>query len=208
MRPIFMTQSELTANFLYDPTDGVFIAQAERPAWLQDVDVAALSPLQRSLLVIDGTVTKFLEAYALEPVAIRCLEQNVETSSVENTWLATDVGQAYLHRHSVLIGEKTGRLYAYAESLIRQDRLTASMQQGLENEPGGLGRILIASEAETRREGLWFGRERIHDLPADVAVLCEGDFLSRTYRVISGQVPLMMITERFPFNAAGISPVS
>jgi len=47
---------------------------------------------------------------------------------------------------------------------------------------------------------LWFGRERLAEAPDRVASACDGDFLSRTYRVIADGRPLMMVTERFPLK--------
>ena len=72
------------------------------------------------------------------------------------------------------------------------------MRERLDTEGEGLGRILLDQKAETRREVLWYGRERVDDLPPGVRREYRGDFLSRTYRVIAGARPLMMITERFP----------
>ncbi len=53
---------------------------------------------------------------------------------------------------------------------------------------------------ESRREGLWYGRERPATLPPAVAALTPPDFLTRTYRVSAASQPLMVITERFPWS--------
>ena len=63
----------------FDPFAGFFLAQAERPAGLEAVIAAELTPLQRALLVIDGTVTTFLEAWVLEPVLVTRLWQRPRT---------------------------------------------------------------------------------------------------------------------------------
>jgi chorismate-pyruvate lyase len=62
-----------------------------------------------------------------------------------------------------------------------------------------LGRILDASEAETRREILWYGRERVKDLPWDPESEGE-DFLTRTYRIILAGEPILLIKEHFPLG--------
>jgi chorismate-pyruvate lyase len=193
-------QSDPIQNTAFDPADGVFIAQDSRPATLGDVSVGSLSPFVRALLIIDGTVTKYIEAYTNEPVAVLRLEQTGSALGDDHQWLDAPRGARIIHRQSMLVGDQTGCLRAYAESLIVVERLSPAMQKGLDSEPGGLGKILFDSGIETRREGLWFGREQLTDLPGPVAELCDGDFLTRTYRVIAGGVPLMMITERFPFN--------
>ena len=193
-------QSDSMQNTAFDPADGVFIAQDSRPATLGDVSVGSLSPFVRALLIIDGTVTKYIEAYTNEPVAVLRLEQTGSALGDDHQWLDAPRGARIIHRQSMLVGDQTGCLRAYAESLIVVERLSPAMQKGLDSEPGGLGKILFDSGIETRREGLWFGREQLTGLPGPVAELCDGDFLTRTYRVIAGGVPLMMITERFPFN--------
>lgn len=183
---------------VFDPSQGLFVAQDERPGALSDVRLDTLSPLLRALLVIDGTVTKFLEAYTLEPIDILRLDQTTANLTQADSWLDAPVGAALVHRFTVLVGRESDRLYVYAESRIMFDRLSTSMQAGLEVERGGLGKILLDSAAETRREGLWYGAETRSDLRPEVAQRCDGAFVTRAYRVIANGMPLMMITERFP----------
>ena len=45
-------------------------AQASRPPELGELDLRTPTPLQRALLVLDGTVTKFIEAYTMKPLDI------------------------------------------------------------------------------------------------------------------------------------------
>ncbi len=51
-------------------------AQASRPPELDELDLRTLTPFQRALLVLDGTVTKFIEAYTMEPLDIIRLAQD------------------------------------------------------------------------------------------------------------------------------------
>ena len=182
----------------FDPTRDVFIAQSNRPAGIPDISLDILTPFQRALLVIDGTVTSFIEAYRMERVKIEKLGQEFRMMHEGHQWLELPAGGRVLERRVMLTGTDSGCLYADAKSLIVFERLPVDMQEGLDNEPRGLGRILLDSDVETRREGLWYGRETIGDLPAAVAGLHDGEFLSRTYRIITGHLPLMAITERFP----------
>ena len=71
----------------YNPLDGVMLAQASRPPVLEALDLQALSPFQRALLVLDGTVTKFIEAYTLEPLEIIRLAQDQHKLSHADPWL-------------------------------------------------------------------------------------------------------------------------
>jgi len=185
----------------FDPTARVFVAMGSRPAGLTDVDPARLSPLLRALLTIDGTVTQFLESYQAEPVQVELIDQQACTAGAAAAWLACDEDAAALHRRSVLVGSKSSRLYAFAESVIVTSRLAPGMHEGLQAEPGGLGKIILDSALETRREALWFGGEpAARELPPQVQLYEPTGFLTRSYRIFAGGHPMMQITERFPWT--------
>jgi len=169
---------------------------------LKDVDAAALSPLMRALLVVDGTVTKILEAFFLEPVRIQRLAQSVESITDGCNWLEATAGDDVMHRKVTMIGAISGRVYAFAESRIMQDRLSQRVQRRLEETELSLGRILLEDNAETRRECLWYGRECVTDVPETFVEYSGHEFVCRTYRIIAGGRPLMVITEHFPADVA------
>lgn len=184
----------------FDPVADSFIAQDERPAGLLPIDVSALSPYQRSLLVIDGTVTRFIEAYWLEAVRVQRIAQEELRLAADERWLGLAAGTPVIRRQVLLLGRDSGRLFAWADTLLAVARLQGGLRQGLERDDGGLGRILIDTGAETRREGLWCGCEQPRGLPAAVAGLHAGRWLVRSYRVIAQGQALMRITERFPLG--------
>ena len=76
------------------------------------------------------------------------------------------------------------------------------MEERLADENFGIGRILLDSAAEMRRECLWYGVERPAHLPKPMADHDGKPLVSRSYRVIQSGRPLMMITERFPADIA------
>jgi len=186
----------------FDPTEGRFVAQSSRPADWVDVNPAALQPLIRVLLVVDGTVTKILEAYFGEGIEVRRIGQSVEVLEEADEWLEAKRGEQIVVRSVMLVGRDTGRFYTYAKSRIVLSRLSARMQDGLDDKLIGLGRILLDAAAEVRRECLWYGRERLAALPDEMHGhgRCDSDFVSRSYRVIAHAYPLMIITERFPLD--------
>ena len=201
-----MTAQQQISDTRFDPAFGVFVAQDSKPAGLGSIDLKALSPLLRSLLLIDGTVTKFLEAYLLEPVGVIRLEQanrilDQDDLGQQDSWLQAPAGSDLIDRCVMLCGMESGRLLTYAESTIVTGRLTPAMLHSLgrESNTGGLGRILLESRLETRREALWFGQESpVARLHQQAAALYSGACLVRSYRIIVSDLPLMMITERFP----------
>jgi chorismate-pyruvate lyase len=189
----------------FDPAAGLFLAQDQRPAHITSVRPEELSPLMRSLLVIDGTVTTFLSAWALEPVTVQPLSQRATTLPVAGlpsagAWLDASAGTAVLERSVVLVGAQSHRLLSFAESVICTERLPPALRRGLLSGGLSLGQLLRLPGFESRREGLWYGREHLAVLPPAVAALTEPDFLTRTYRVSAGSQSLMLITERFPWH--------
>jgi chorismate-pyruvate lyase len=185
---------------LFDPLNDLFVAQFARPAGLSSVNLRALTPFQRALLVIDGTVTKFIEASVMEPVTVRIIGQDWRRLSAGHNWLEADEGMTVIAREVVLEGQHSGALYAHALSLIVPDRLPQAAQEQLTDNPGGLGRILLESRLESRREVLWYGREMSQNLPEAIRSRMPGGCLTRTYRIITGGRPVMLIHERFPLE--------
>lgn len=190
------TRDPLVSGF--DPIASVFVAQSARPAGVTPLNALELSAVQRALLVIDGTVTKFLEAWAMEPVAVLRFDQRLLRLETPEPGLAMPALAPVIRRRVMLQGERSGAFFAWADSLIVAEGLPAGIADALEADGGGLGRILLDSRVESRRECLWYGRDRPEDVPAAVAALWDGDFLVRAYRVIAGGRPIMLITERFP----------
>ncbi len=182
----------------FDPVKEMLTAQAERPAGLTSINLRTLSPFQRALLVIDGTVTKFLEAYTMERIEVIRLSQEITELAEDHRWLNAPRGTPVAARQVLIRGKYSHTFYAYAVSLIVLERLEPAIRKRLEQDGEGLGRILLDREIETRREVLWYGRERVKELPERVLKVSDGEFLTRAYRIIAGEEPTMLITERFP----------
>ena len=180
----------------------LFVAQDAKPENVKEISLARLTPFQRGLLVTDGTVTRFIEAYTLTPVEVELLQQTKQTLSTEHPWLQLPVGADVISRQVVLQTHSQDKsspiIHTYATSLIVPQRLPRSLLDGLTTDKQGLGRLLRRSGLEIRRELLWCGIETLTDLPPAVVHLEGGTFISRAYRVFSDQEPLMLINEKFP----------
>ncbi len=185
----------------FDPLSDLFVAQFAKPADLGVVNLRALSPFQRALLVIDGTVTKFIEAYTMEPVAVRILSHENRRLAADNAWLEAEAGMTVFARDVVIEGKYTGALHVHALSLVLPDRLPSGAVEQMEANPGGIGRILLESRLETRREVLWYGREAQGTLPPAIQSRMPGGCLSRTYRIMTSGRPVSLIHERFPLES-------
>ena len=199
MKTDIITQS---GTFINTRMKAHFVAQDDKPATLKKINLTRLTPFQRGLLVTDGTVTQFIEAYTLIPVEVTLLQQTKQTLSTENTWLQLPAGAEIISRQVVLQShsQETSSpiIHTYADSLIVTQRLPESILNGLESDKRGLGGLLRHSGLETRRELLWCGMEILTDLPPATKHLEGETFISRAYRVFADQEPLMLINEKFP----------
>ena len=190
----------MTTTDNFDPSADLFVAQSARPAEVHAINLRTLTPFQRALLVMDGTVTKFIEAYTMEPIDIVRLSQETRPLAVDHEWLKASRGTDVIVRQVLLQGKYSYTLYAYAVSLIVPSRLPEVTRQKLEVDGEGLGRILLAGEFETRREVLWYGKEHADQMPEAVRELADTEFISRTYRIIAAGQPVMLINEKFPYG--------
>lgn len=177
----------------FDPLADLMVGTGERPPGWAEINLRAIGPLFRALLVTDGTVTKFLEAVMMEPVKVTIASQSDLSLDRPHSELIAEAGCRLISREVTLVGARTGRHFADAASILVVDRLPDMVRDRLDDHPQGLGRILLESGLETRREVLWFGRE-----PSSRHGKGTAGRICRTYRIISGGLPLMLITESFP----------
>src|SRR5438270_10673249 len=89
------------------------------------------TPLQRILLVTDGTVTEILEAYTGESMRLVKLLEEVQTLGEPLETLKAQPGEEVLRRHILLQGKMSLTNYLYADSYIAIDRLDETLKNGL-----------------------------------------------------------------------------
>jgi chorismate-pyruvate lyase len=94
-----------------------------------------------------------------------------------------------MERKILLCGTSSGRVYAYAESVLVLDQLQSDKP---------LGRLWSEHKKETLKERMAMSRHPMGDLVAHFQTAPESDCLVRRYRVITGGQPIMTITEYFP----------
>jgi chorismate-pyruvate lyase len=171
---------------------------------LEDFDPHSLGLLQRIFLVSDGTLTDTLEAAFLEPVGIVKLAGGTAPATQRIDALNLEPGESVMDRRVLLYGENTKRNYVYAESQLAVDRLPEPFRRELIESDKPLGRLWWEHRLETWKELLTVARRPMGDLarhfPEPGAPPDRGErlILSRSYRLVSGGLPLMVITEYFP----------
>ena len=154
--------------------------------------LAGLPPFLRALLATDGTVTKILEAYFWEPVAVDTLAQDLMTAERDIPWVEVAAGDQVLIRQAQLRGTDSGKVYATAFSVIRTERIPPAFRQRLIDREIGIGVLIRDSGLESYREVMEVGASE-----ADTQATGE-DRVFRTYRIIIDGVPVILITETFP----------
>jgi chorismate-pyruvate lyase len=159
------------------------------------VPVANRSGLREALESTSGTVTNFLEQLVGESIDAEAHHQDIIGAPTSNH-LGVAPGEPLLQRAATLRGRRTGFSYVYAESIIVTSRLPTKFGLRLESSIDPIGRILDEMGIAVTRKNL---------VEPDGSVVCRpngamklGDYLlARTYRIDSGQTPLMVITEWF-----------
>lgn len=182
--------------------DDLFVAQDSRPTQVQPVDLSCLAPFDRGLLVIVGLVTQFIEASCLEPVAVIKLSQVRERLSIADPWLQAAPGDSIVRRRVILKGERSDRTYALGEAVIDPRRLPPSLEERLDTGDEGIGRLLRRTRIESHGELLWYG-QAVPDLPPELSGLGDRPWLTRTYRLLRGGEPMMVISEWFQKTPGG-----
>tara|TARA_Y100000766_G_C18845493_1_gene575450 strand:- start:762 stop:1349 length:588 start_codon:yes stop_codon:yes gene_type:complete len=164
------------------------------------MDMEALPPFLRTLLVTDGTVTKSLEAFFWENI-------KVEMRMQEQCWLTQDLpfinaktGEHALKRDVVLKGAKTSDIYAYATSYLLTGLLDEEVKQQMLGGKIGIGELLREIGLETYREIVDFGREVFNACIKENGEPEYVEAIYRTYVINIGGNPAIQITERFPIR--------
>lgn len=174
------------------------------------MDCAGLSPILRTLLTADGTVTEVLAAYFGEDVGVRVLSQVYrDYEGRRNRELDAPAGTRMLDRVIVLCGSASGRIYAAAGSRLIPHLLPPGMQEALLAEREPLGKLMLDHRLENFKEIVDCGRGPVSSAPplegscAEALGLTPTEAVAwRTYRVINRGRPVMSITEYFPEKLA------
>lgn len=163
-----------------------------------ELPIQSLPPFLRALLVTDGTVTKILEAFFWEPVEVQTLRQEFVAAERPIDWIQVRAHDEVMIRHARLRGTDSGRVYATAFSVIRTELIPETFRQRLIDREIGIGVLIRDSGLESYREVLEVGVEPVA-ATGDYAPAGD-DLVFRTYRIIIGREPVILITESFPLD--------
>jgi chorismate-pyruvate lyase len=164
------------------------------------MDMEALPPFLRTLLVTDGTVTKSLEAFFWENVSVEMRWQDQVWLTEPLPLLNAKLGDHAIKREVILRGKQSADIYAYATSFLRLDALSEQIKQQLIEGKIGIGELLREIGLETYREIVDFGREMYQVNKRESADVSYVETIYRTYIINIGGKPAIQITERFPYR--------
>ncbi len=172
---------------------------------IQEIEqrVGRLSPMQKVLIGTDGSVTNLLEMATGHPVTITTRVQDIIAADAGTAAaLEIEPGDEVNYRIVELKDSVTGKVLIYAVSRTPLRRLAPEFRQDLMRADIPIGRILRRHRIESRRE---ITDARIVPAGTDLARTfgvhrCES-MLSREYRIIHREEPLIAIEEVFPFTS-------
>lgn len=160
-------------------------------------DAALATHLNRVLMASDGTTTSLLESFLDEPLRVEVVPQRPANAVELAEWPGTPPQSGILVRDAKLIGRRTGRLVVHARSLVVLDRLPERSRTEIREGRELLGRTLRTHRVEQHREILTTGHGRA---PATTNA---GDATAmpwRTYAIVVGGVPAVLVTEWFQLH--------
>lgn len=163
-----------------------------------NIDLLKLSPLQRIILIYNGTLTKLLENLIDEQIVVIKHYEQIETNELEIPFLDLPAGQSIVHRKVFLQGQSSGINWLYAEAIIVLDRLHPLFYKDLLDSDAPIGKLWIKYRIETFKELLEPFEEAADKLAIHFGIKSDDKLFGRTYRVFSQQQPIMMLTEKFP----------
>jgi chorismate-pyruvate lyase len=162
------------------------------------LDVTKLSPLQRVILTSNGTVTKLLEDLIGEQLIVIKLHESLQIHEQAIEYLELPVRQQVIQRKICLQGKDSGINWLYAESTIVPARLDTLFRDELLESQIPIGSLWSKHRVETFKELLPPFQQPAGELAQYFSISEQQYLLGRTYRVYSGQQPIMMLTEKFP----------
>lgn len=165
------------------------------------MDLKLLPPLVRVLLATDGTVTRSLSAYYLEPVKVEVLHQDSELIEQDDAILACAAGEKIWHRQVRLVGQDSAAIYAYADTRLNDAALPEQLRSALQRQAIGVGELLQVKSLETYRDITQNGLLSVLPEPFRDDYGNDSEVAWRHYSISHRLQRLMHIQEYFPLRS-------
>ena len=159
---------------------------------------SALSTFQRILLTTDGTVTDILESYLFEQIRVIKLSEKLVSLDRELPSMDLKEGTEVILRKVLLQGKISRKNAIYAESIVIPGNMEERFRKALLETKVPIGKIWFEQKVETFKEILDSKKELAGELADYFDIEPSDEMLSRTYRVVTNNKPVLTITEKFP----------
>jgi len=173
--------------------DEIIITRSGEPC-----DLSKLPAFLRTLLVMDGTVTKALEAWFWEPVKVVPLQIEAIKLTTPVKGLKSKAGDKTLQREVILQGVNSDRIFACARSTVLMKCLPKDLGEALESGKIGIGELFRKQGLETYREIIDI--DYMLSPSADDALLTrlDNEIVARSYQIWVNGSPAVIVSEYFP----------
>lgn len=159
---------------------------------------SALSTFQRILLTTDGTVTDILESYLFEQIRVIKLSEKLVSLDKELPSVDLKSGAEIILRKVLLQGKISRKNAIYAESIVVPGNMEEKFRRALLETKVPIGKIWFEQKVETFKEILDSKKELAGELANYFDIEPSDEMFSRTYRVVTNNKPVLIITEKFP----------
>jgi len=165
-------------------------------------ELGRLSPAQKILLGTDGSVTKMLEVITGSPVGITTRVQEIIGADNRIAGeLQIDPGDPVNYRVVELKNNDTAEVLVYAVSYTPVNRLDPEVKADFMMADIPIGKIMQKHKMETRREITDAGVLKADTIfSRTFGIFKDEALLSRDYRIIHHDRPIIKINEIFPYN--------
>ena len=165
------------------------------------LDIKTLPAFLRTLLVMDGTVTKSLSAWFWESVKVEAVYNILEEINEPLDIFGLKSSDKILRREVSLIGKDSHKTFACARSIVSMQHLPDNIGRSLEKGKMGIGELLQEQDIETYRDIFSIDflpeSEKKKDELLDSLL---GDIISRSYQIRVNGIPAIVVTEYFPVS--------
>ncbi len=163
-----------------------------------ELDLIQLPAFLRTLMVMDGTVTKSLEAWFWEPVVVEALTNQLKKIQLPVDGLEVEQGDRVLQREVILKGSQSGKIFACARSTVSLKHLPKEIGGALEKGEIGIGELLREKGVETYRDIFNINYYKESVTADSLLSKLQSEILSRSYRIRVNGHPAIIVTEFFP----------
>ncbi|MBC2580386.1 chorismate pyruvate-lyase family protein [Clostridium sp. DJ247] len=169
---------------------------------LGDIDLSSLNVGTRLMLSTNGTLTTTLETLFFEKVEVfKIFESLVKASEVSDSVklrLNLCDEEMLLKRDVFLQGKTSKRNYVYATSYVAIDKLSPNFRDELVKSQTPIGYIWNRYKIPLYKEFISYTVSVVGDLAEGFQIKKDEILYDRTYIVYSDNIPITIITEKFP----------